>query len=297
MDSAEQPQWKGKSRGGSLGYLSFILTIKYLGVGAAYALLTVVAPYFVLFAPKATASIWRYNRRILGYGWLRSAAMIVAHYYRFGQTLIDKLAIVNGMGDRYRYEFENYEEFLSVLNAPSGVVMIGAHVGSWEVGSPFFDKYGKKINIVLFDGEYRNIKKVAGQEDAKNYKVIPVGEDALQCVIEIKNAIDRGEYVCFQGDRYLNDKATLRHRFLGHEATFPAGPFLIASRLSVPVVFYFATKERRRHYKFHFVIARPTTRNSVAKREEQLLNQYVETLEQIVKQHPRQWFNFYDFWK
>ena len=42
--------------------------------------------------------------------------------------------------------------------------MIGAHVGNWEIGAPFFDEYGKKINIVMFDAEHEADKGDSGKE-------------------------------------------------------------------------------------------------------------------------------------
>ena len=54
--------------------------------------------------------------------------------------------------------------FLDVLNGNTGVIMIGAHVGNWEIGAPFFDEYGKKINIVMFDAEHKRIKEIFGKE-------------------------------------------------------------------------------------------------------------------------------------
>ena len=141
--------WKGKTRGGTFGYLFFIYLIKYLGITAAYIFLSLVVLYFIPFAPKATKSTWFYARHILKYNRIRSLGMLLRNYYRLGQILIDKVAIGNGKVDQYRFEFERYPEFLQLLNSEQGVIMIGAHVGNWEIGVPFFDDYGKKINIVM----------------------------------------------------------------------------------------------------------------------------------------------------
>jgi len=152
--------WKGKTRGGTFGYLFFIYLIKYLGITAAYIFLSLVVLYFVPFAPKATKSTWFYARHILKYNRIRSLGMLLRNYYRLGQILIDKVAIGNGKVDQYRFEFERYPEFLQLLNSEQGVIMIGAHVGNWEIGVPFFDDYGKKINIVMYDAEHRRIKEI-----------------------------------------------------------------------------------------------------------------------------------------
>ncbi|MEF9986817.1 MAG: acyltransferase [Bacteroidales bacterium] len=296
MGNIKQIKWSGRSRGGSLGHLCFILTIRYLGIRAAYALLFVVVPYFVPFSKKSSIAIWNYNRKILKYGKLLAFIKIFKHYYLFGQTIIDKVAIVNGNEGRYKFDFDNYESFLEVLNSGCGVVMIGAHVGTWEVGAPFFYDYGKKINIVMYDVEYQKIKEAINKHSRKNYKIIALENDSIESIIKIKCAIDSGEYVCFQGDRYISEKSTLEYNFMGGNVKFPAGPFLIASRMHVPVVFYFATKEPNFRYKFHFVIANNVERKKDISIEQQLLNEYAVALENIVRKYPQQWFNFYKYW-
>lgn len=296
MKQTERLAWRGKSRGGSWGLLCFILTIKYLGTRAAYLLLLFVVPYFFLFSPKSTSAVWDYSRRVLKCGRLRSFFRIFLHYYRFGQTLIDKIAINGGLKSRYWYDFENYDEFLDILNAKQGVVMIGAHIGNWEIGAPFFCDYGRRINIVMYDAEYQKIKDVLDKSSTKNYKVISIGEDFLECIIKIKSALDGGESVCFQGDRYMNANSTLSHLFMGGYVNFPAGPFLVASRMNVPVVFYFAMRQKGCGYKFHFVVGQQPDRQIKLSPEQQILNQYVDVLEKMVERYPSQWFNFYKYW-
>ena len=176
--------------------------------------------------------------------------------------------------------------------------MIGAHVGNWEIGVPFFDDYGKKINIVMYDADHRRIKEILeknGQD--KDFKIIPVNEDNLTHVFRITEALNKKEYVCFQGDRYLNKEKLLTGTLLGQKAPFPAGPFLLGSRMKVPVVFYFAMREPGRTYRFHFIRTEPVIRTKEKKAETALLEQYTAALDQILKRYPEQWFNYYSFWE
>jgi predicted LPLAT superfamily acyltransferase len=290
MDDEKTGGWSGKSRGGGFGYRFFIFLIRRVGVGFAYGFLALVVVYFIPFAPKATSASWFYNRRILGYRRAKALKALFIHYYRFGQTIIDKMAIAAGMGNKYRFEFDNYPEFLNILNSGSGVVMIGAHIGSWEAGASFFGDYAKKMNIVLYDGESAQIKKALENNSAgKGYKVITVGNDSLDSILQIKNALDGGEYVCFQGDRYIGSDNAVEADFMGHKARFPRGPFLIASRMKMPAVFYYAMREKGRRYRFHFVEATGCS-------EKMLFDKYLKSTERIVRSYPEQWFNFYKFW-
>ena len=119
-------RWSGRSRGGSFGYGFFIFLMNVFGIRAAYAFLSLVVVYFIPFAPRATRAVWFYNRRILRYGVFRSAVKLYAHYYALGQTIIDRVAIGSGMADRYKFEFENYDAFLRLLDGGRGAVIIGA---------------------------------------------------------------------------------------------------------------------------------------------------------------------------
>lgn len=292
--SRKRKPWNGKSRGGRFGYQFFVYTIRVLGIGCAYGFLAFIVVYFIPFAPSATRAVWRYNRQRRGLGRWAAAREVYMHYYVFGQTLIDKIAMRGGLAGRYRYEFDNYERFLEILNSGTGVVMIGAHIGCWEAGAGFFGKYGKKINIVMLDAEHRQIKAVLedNAEAANNYKIIALNRDVVDAVLQMKIALNGGEYVCFNGDRYMGRENTAVVDFLGSQAVFPMGLFRVAAKCRVPIVFYYAMRERGRTYRFIFEEPQSGTKPTA----ESLLADYAQSLERVVRKYPRQWFNFYDFW-
>ena len=293
MSNGNDKQWNGKSRGGRFGYLFFVYSIKWRGRGFAYGFLAVSVVYFIPFAPKATAAIWKYNRNRRGLGLTKSFTELYRHYYVFGQTLIDRMALRAGLVERYRFQFDNYERFLEIINGRQGVVIIGAHVGCWETGTVFFGKYGKKINIVMLDNEHKQIKQVIEEssENENNFKIIAVNQDPLALILQIKKALDDGEYICFNGDRYMNEKETFRTRFMGTDVLMPSGPFKIAAKCRVPVVFYYAVREKNRTYRFIFSEAAVEHNRPLS-----LLEQYTASLENLLEKYPRQWFNFYNFW-
>ncbi len=294
MAEKHKEDWNGKSRGGRFGYQFFVYTIRLLGIRCAYCFLAFIVLYFIPFAPKATKSIWRYNRQKRGLGILASLKELYCHYYVFGQTLIDKVAMRGGLAKKYRYEFDNYSRFLEILNGNQGVVMIGAHIGCWEAGAGFFGKYGKKINIVMVDAEHRQIKEVLEENanEGNNYNIIALNQNIIDAMLQMKVALNKGEYICFNGDRYLDKGNTVAVDFLGSKALFPRGLFQIAVKCRVPVVFYYSMRESDCTYRFIF--EEPNLQNRIT--AENLLGQYSKSLEKIVAKYPRQWFNFYDFW-
>ena len=294
MDKAEKKQWNGKSRGGRFGYQFFVYTIRILGVRCAYCFLAFIVIYFIPFAPKATKYLWQYNRKKRGLSVLRSMKELYCHYFVFGQTLIDKIAMKAGLEKSYNFKFDNYERFLEILNSGEGVVMIGAHVGCWEAGAGFFGNYGKKINIVMLDAEHQQIKDVLEEtsKEEKNYNIIPINQNIIDAMLQMKVALNNGEYICFNGDRFIGTDNTILIDFLGSKALFPKGLFQIAAKCRVPVVFYYSMREKNRTYRFIF--EEPVIEGKMT--AEKLIEQYSRSLEKIVLKYPRQWFNFYDFW-
>lgn len=282
-------EWSGKSRGGSFGHRFFVMLIRRVGIRASYTFLSLIVVYFIPFAPKATRAIWRYNRRILKYGRLKSVMKLYSHYYVFGQTIIDKIAINSGLQHKYKFEFDHYEQFAKQLDK-GAVIIIGGHIGCWEIGSQFFGDYSSRLNIVMFDGEYQKIKEVVQGMNTR-YKIIAINEGGIESLLRIKQAVDNNEYVCFQGDRFVDRNNTCRVRFMGRDALFPIGPSQLAYKFNTPVVFYFAMREARRCYRFKFSTLEPGLS------QPEILKSYVTRFEQVVKEYPQQWFNFFDLWE
>ena len=92
--------------------------------------------------------------------------------------------------------------------------------------------------------------------------------------------------------RYLEGKTAVECDFMGGRASFPSGPFRIAAKCRVPVVFYYAMREKGRRYRFLFSEVPPTE----SRRTETLMTAYLRSLETLLARYPRQWFNFYPFW-
>jgi predicted LPLAT superfamily acyltransferase len=286
-------QWDGKSKGTVLGYKIFVFFIKKIGIKSAYLILYFVASYYFIFLKKSNASIFYYFRKRLGYSYFKSKLMVFQSYYTFGQTIIDKIAIGAGMRNSFTYEFDGKEILIKLLSNKKGGVLISAHIGNFEIAEHFFSDIDAdfQINLVTTDLEHSAIKNYLESITQKpTIRFIIINED-LSHIFEINAALARNELVCFTGDRYFEGVKSLSENLLGQEALFPAGPFLIASRLKVPVVFVYVMKEPNLHYHLY------TREAKVKHRDEKgLLKEYTESLEKMLEKYPLQWFNYFDFW-
>lgn len=284
-------EWEGKSRGTVSGYRIFIFLIKYAGINVAYTLLVFVALYYFFFSPKQTRSIYRYFRTHRKNSRATSLVNAYRNYFVFGQTIIDKVAINAGMAHRYTYEFDGIENIRQLAKDDSAGILISAHVGNFDVSQYFMDGFDKKIHLVTTDEERQTIKSYLASIMAKPKTEFIIVKDDMSHVFEINNTIAEKGMICFTGDRFLPNAKTLTAELMGKPARFPAGPFLISSRLSTPVLFVYVMREKRKHYHLYARKAQFNKRDAGS-----LLQAYTKSIEDILSKYPLQWFNYYDFW-
>ncbi len=288
-----ETKWAGKSRGNVLGYRIFVFFIKNLGIRSAYFILIFVAAYFFLFLGENKRAIHYYFRKRLKYSRFKSWTSVYQSFYALGQTIVDKVSIKTGLRDRFTYKFDGVEVLNEMLAAKKGGVLISAHMGNFEIAEHFFSEIDLdlQINLVTTDLEHSAIKDYMDKVAKKSaIKFIIIKKD-LSHIFAINAALSQNEIVCFTGDRYFEGAKYLSANLLSEEARFPAGPFLIASRLQVPVVFVYVMKEPNLHYHLYAERADFSQRNARS-----LLQEYVSSLESMIEIYPLQWFNYFEFW-
>jgi predicted LPLAT superfamily acyltransferase len=89
----------------------------------------------------------------------------------------------------------------------------------------------------------------------------------------------------------------VRVDFLGHDGSFPQGPWLLAGLLECPVNLLMCLKHPGRYRLTLEPFADLIRRN--AAREQVIISgpRYAARLGHFCLQAPQQWFNFYPFWK
>ncbi len=295
------PSWQGKTRGGVIGYKIFVYTLKFFGIGSAYFLLRFVIVYYLIFDRKAVRSVHYYFRHRLNFGFWKSKKAVYKNIYIFGQTLIDKVAILSGLTDRYTYDFENEEILKDIAGRKKGGIVLGGHFGNWEIAGHFLAQLDAQVSILMYDEEHRKVKEyLSGVMVNRDFKVIPIKEDGSH-LFEIRQSLNDGRLVAMHGDRFVEGNEVYSTRFLGEEARFPIGPYHLAARFKVPVLFVYAMKEKNYHYHLYaekpMMVPYPGNIERRRKVIRESLEKYVSFVENVVREYPYQWFNYYDFWK
>lgn len=290
------PSWQGRSRGNKTGFRIFVWVLRTGGVRPAYFLLALVSVYYFLFSRRSSRFLYAYFHRRLRYSAARSVISLYKNYYRFGQTIIDRVVIMSGIPHHFSFDFDGEEYLNQMVEGKQGGLLLSAHIGNWEIAGHLLQRLNTKMNIVMFDGEQRHIKEymesVTGQRSAR----IILIQDDLSHIYAIQEALKNNEFVCMHADRFLEGNKTLCGKLLGKPARFPAGPFVLANIFSMPVSYVFAMKETALHYHFYASAPKIFARSKSGGPED-MLNDFCKQMEAVIGKYPVQWYNYYDFWE
>lgn len=286
-------EWKGQSRGTVLGFKVYVFIIKTFGLWMAYFVLLFVAAYFILFSFRSTRSTYYLFTKRLGYSPLSAAFQVYKSYFTFGRIQLDRIAIAVGLKQKFTFEFDGIHYINELLAEKKGGILLTAHIGNFNLAKHFFDEKNNPavVNLVMTDLEHQEIKSYLETVTGKSMIKTIVLQDDLSHIFKMNAALNNNELIVFAADRYLENAKTFTKEFLGKEVKFPQGPFKLAVRRNIPVLFVHIMRERKFHYHFY---ARPYEQTEHTSKE--LLKSYLENLETMVKKYPHQWYNYYDYW-
>jgi len=230
------------------------------------------------------------------------------HFLRFGQAMIDKIAGWRGelsIGKEAVFA-PGAEAFLDGSDR-RGVLVLASHLGDVETCRALARQNGRPVvNALVFHENARRfqaiIEEVAPQA---GLHLLPVSALGPETAVQLKEKLDRGEWVVIVGDRIAVNPQRGGWRvvwspFLGQPAPFPEGPFILAAALRCPVLTLFAL--RRDDGRLHLYcepFADPLVLPRGERREglQKAVDRYAARLEHYALMAPLDWFNFFDFWR
>jgi len=273
--------------------------IRFTSLSITYFFVRIVAFYYLLFSNKT--SLRFYFSKVHGYGPWKTLGSIYRNYCMLGEVLVDKVAMLSGTKTGFTFTFEGEGHLRTMSSGGNGGVLIGAHMGNWEVAGQLLERIDTPVNIVMREAEHEQIRTLLDRVMVnRDLCVIPQMDDYSHLFL-IDEALKKNEFVVLHGDRYTEGANTLPISFMGKSARFPSGPLYLASKRGVPVSFVYTLKEGKKHY--HFFASPPKVypypaRIKTRKDEIRLMLQdYVGSLEKMVRDYPLQWFNYYPFWE
>ena len=269
------------------------------GRGPGRIVLHGIALYFVLFAPKAQRASRAYLSRVLGRAprWRER----YNHVFWFATTIHDRVFLLRNRGAGLQVDVRGAEALHAALQGGRGALLMGAHLGSFEVLRTLGqERGGLRVAMAMYEDNARrlNATLAAIAPDAMQ-DVIALGR--MESMLAVRDRLDEGCLVGMLADRSLGaEDASARLPFLGEEAPFPLGPWRLAAMLQRPVFFMAGLYLGGNRYEIRFepiadFSATPRADRPAAMAEAQ--RAYVAVLERTLRAAPLNWFNFYDFWQ
>jgi predicted LPLAT superfamily acyltransferase len=286
-----------QERGSQTGVRLMTWVAQSLGRPVARALLYPICFYFLLSSGAARRAIERFRERALG----RPAGYfaLLRHYHAFASTILDRVYFLRARFDLFDIQFHGLDVLDRALAKGRGCVLLGAHVGSFEVVRAV-GHFRRQLEIrVLMDEQ--NAPLIRGLIQRLNPTVagtvIQIG--GVETMLQVQECLDRGGVVGVMGDRVLQDDQAITCRFLGFPARFPTGAMRLAHVAHAPVVLFFGLYRGGNRYEVRLESFSEEVHLSHDRRTADLrrwTQRYADRLEAVCRHAPDNWFNFYDFW-
>jgi len=298
MNAPRKASWLDYRERGSRGATRFMKWLALrCGRRVARLLLVPICAYFLLFSPRVRNTSREYLALALGRR--PSFTDLWRHYFTFATTVLDRVYFIAGQFERFDIEVRGIELLRRTLARGRGCLLLGAHLGSFELLRTLAPEYRLPVNVVMYEDNAANIAAVLNPllDRALRTRIIVPGE--VDTMLRISECLARGELVSLLGDRCAGSEKAVMCRFFGREAAFPQGPLLLAHSLRVPVMLLAGLYEGGRRYVIHVEPFCDEPRGDRAARAAWIgewAQRYAERLEHFCRTAPYNWFNFYDFW-
>lgn len=227
---------------------------------------------------------------------------VLRHFGAFAESILDKMLAWGGLLEPGKVEFFGMQPMLRLLDAGQGALLVCSHHGNVELCRALAQQRpGLKLTVLVHTKHARAFNQMLGQiNPGSQLNLLQVTEVTPATAIMLSQRIAQGEFVVIAGDRVpvSSNPRVARAAFLGSDASFPVGPYVLASVLQCPIYMLFSMCRNGRH-EVHFELLRQALSLPRKGRDAALAvlaSDYAARLEHHCVRAPLEWFNFYDFW-
>lgn len=291
-------QWLSVRERGSPWLVRLMLWIALnMPRGVARLVLLPITAYFYLAAPRARLASSRFLTRALGRR--PNAWDTLRHFHTFASTTLDRVYFLSGRQDRFDVRLHGFDALKQQAEGGTGALLLGAHLGSFEaLRALAVEDAAIRLKVLMYPDHNQVISRLLHElNPAVAETIIPLG--TIDSLLKVRECADEGYFIGLLGDRVAESDKAVRCSFLGKEASFPAGPMILAHSLRLPIFLVFGLYRGGNRYDLHFepLVERVDLgRPQDPARLQHYLRLYVERLEFHARSAPYNWFNFYDFW-
>jgi predicted LPLAT superfamily acyltransferase len=272
-------------------------TARVFGRSIARLLLFPTTFYFLLSGHNARQMSHEYLGRVRdrpAHWW-----HVFRHLYYFAATILDRVYLLTGEFHRFDIKFHQPELLHQQVERGQGCILLGSHLGSFEVLRALgvtHAEYPLKVLMDIVHNENLTRFLDALNPEIATTVIVPDRPDTL---LKVKENLDAGFLVGTLGDRPTSDGKTAQCQFLGAPATFPIGAIVISAMMHCPVILFFGIYRGGNRYEIYFEKFADEIVLNRERRAEDIRHwtqRYVDRLEYHTRLAPYNWFNFYPFW-
>ena len=299
--------WRMAERGSRLGMRLLALGCKTIGPRLTAWWLHPIVTYFLLTGRPAREASRRYFEQLAHAspqqdtprpGW-RSA---YRHMLAFAQSGFDKLAAWSGRVELADVNFDEAGALDALLASGRGALVIGSHLGNLEMARALAVRGAQtQVTAIVYTEHARRFNSVLASANREfTQHMVEVNDFGPETAMMMQERVARGELLVIVGDRTPAHQLgrTTTAQFLGANAPFAQGPYVLAHALECPVYLFFCLKERG-GYRLYFEPFAERIELPRRERERHIsawAQKYATRLEHYCRKAPYQWFNFFDFW-
>ncbi|MEO5357883.1 MAG: hypothetical protein H7844_11370 [Nitrospirae bacterium YQR-1] len=280
------------------GFLIFHLLLKIGGLGAAYVLLLIILPYYILLRPSVFKISDHYlRRRFPQRGFIARYLTCFKYIYTYGAVLIEQVALgivgTEGIG----VEFPQREQFAGLVKKNRGLILLTTHIGPWQNIMATYDKMHCNVHFHFDTENWQGGHFFDLNNKKKNFSVISP-RNFMGGMIEATNVLLKGQCLCVMGDR-ISTTDTVVTPFLGDDAHFPAYPYRLATATNSDIVVLLTSRIGPMKYYIEYKCLTDELKTSDMPRadaEKYLVRSYAGFIEDFLTKHPYMWYNFSNFW-
>ena len=195
-----------------------------------------------------------------------------------------------------RVYVEGFENYLKAKSEGKGILMLGAHLGNWELlAATHLLKMGERASVVYMKTKNPYVDRfIDSIRKSYGLKTIP-HHNAMKRVLA---ALRRGEAVGVLLDQHGGDKEAIKVDFIGRTAATSMGLALMALRTGAPVVPMFMVREGDNRFRFKY--EEPIYLKKSGDMEKDIRDGTIifnRVIEDYVRRYPEQWFWVHRRWK
>ncbi|MDR7332785.1 acyltransferase [Roseateles asaccharophilus] len=271
---------------------------RLLGRAVFRALLWPIVWFYWLARPTLRAHSLGYLRRIQPTAGWREGLM---HVRLFAETMLDKLLAIAGRYPLAQVQARGTEAVHAQARRGQGAVLVTAHVGCLELCQALAETYPElKVNVLVHTRHAESFNRILARlKPQRGVELIEVTELDMGLTLKLAERVAAGEFIAIAGDRVpVRGSKTVRIPFLGSDADFPVGPYLIAGLLGCPLYLMLSLHEGR-GYALEFELLAERVLLPRRAREAALTEharRFADALAARLQRSPYDWFNFYAFW-